>query len=357
MKMWKLVVPVAAVLLLAGQAAAQTEEEQRLREMEAKEMAMEAKEMAMEEKLRAAEERMEAAAREIAEITKERLPRMIEIEQRYAMSNKPRLGVTIESSDDSGPVEGVTILGVSPGSAASDAGLRSGDILTSVNDEALSADNRKTANMRLLDFMKGVEEGDVLKVEYLRDGKVGSVEVEPRVVADNTFIWMDDGGPKKLHAMPAPMVPPEMIGRFDMQFGLPWVETGLGDLELVELNEGLGRYFGTDKGLLVVKAPKSDAFELRDGDVIQSIDGREPKDVRHALRILGSYQAGEKLELGIMRDKKRVKVDVEIPADYHGNLQDVFEFEVIPAAAPVTTIIEPAPAAAPAPAVVAELGA
>jgi outer membrane murein-binding lipoprotein Lpp len=79
MKMWKLVVPVAAVLLLAGQASAQTEEEQRLREMEAKEMAMAAKEMAMEEKLRAAEERMEAAAREIAEITKERLPRMIEI--------------------------------------------------------------------------------------------------------------------------------------------------------------------------------------------------------------------------------------------------------------------------------------
>ena len=349
MKIWKLVVPVTVVLLLAGQAAAQTEEEQRMRELEAKEMEM-------EEKLRAAEERMEEAAREIAEITKERLPRIIEIEQRYAMSNKPRLGVTIESSDESGPVEGVTLLGVSPGSAASEAGLRSGDILTSVNDEALSADSCKAANMRLLDFMKGVEEGDVLKVEYLRDGKVGSVEVEPRVVADNTFVWMGKSGPKELHAMPAPVVPPEMIGRFDMQFGLPWVESGLGDLELVELNEGLGRYFGTDKGLLVVKAPKSDAFELRDGDVIQSIDGREPKDVRHALRILSSYQAGEKLELGIMRDKKKVKVDVEIPADYHGNLRDEFEFEVVPSVAPVTTIIEAVPVAAPAPSSIIEVG-
>jgi C-terminal processing protease CtpA/Prc len=363
MKMWKLVVPVATVLLLAGQAAAQTDDEERQRYEEEREQAAmesmraaEAREMEMEEKLRAAEERMEAAAREIAEITKERLPRIIEIEQRYAMSNKPRLGVTIESSDESGPVEGVTILGVSPGSAASEAGLRSGDILTSVNDEALSADSCKAANMRLLDFLKGVEEGDVLRVEYLRNGKVGSVEVEPRVIADNKFIWLGDRGSKELHAMPAPAVPPEMIGRFDMQFGLPWVESGLGDLELVELNEGLGRYFGTDKGLLVVKAPDSDAFELRDGDVIQSIDGREPKDVRHALRILGSYQAGEKLELGIMRDKKRIKVDVEIPADYHGNLQDVIEIEVLPAAAPVTTIIEPVPAAAPAPTVIVEVG-
>jgi len=308
MKMWKLVVPVAAVLLLAGQAAAQTDDEERQRYEEEREQAAmesmraaEAREMEMEEKLRAAEERMEAAAREIAEITKERLPRMIEIEQRYAMSNKPRLGVTIESSDESGPVEGVTILGVSPGSAASEAGLRSGDILTSVNDEALSSDSCKESNARLLDFLKGVEEGDVLTVEYLRDGKVGSVEVEPRVVADNTFIWMSGREPKELHAMPAPAVPPEMIRRFDMQFG-------------------------------------------------------EPKDVRHALRILGSYQAGEKLELGIMRDKKRVKVDVEIPADYHGNLQDDFEIEVLPAAAPVTTIIGPVPAAAPAPTVVVEVG-
>ena len=356
MKIWKVVVPVAVVLLLAGQAVAQMEEEERLREMEAKELEMEARELEMEEKLRAAEERMEEAAREIAEITKERLPRMIEIEQRYAMSNKPRLGVTIETTDDSGPVEGVTILGVTPGSAASDAGLRSGDILTSVNDEALSADSCAESNKRLLGFLKGVEEGDVLKVRYLRDGKEGSVEVEPRVVADNTFVWMSERVPTELHAVPVPPSAPGDVHRFDMQFGIPWVESGLGDLELVELNEGLGRYFGTDTGLLVVKAPKSDAFELRDGDVIQSIDGREPKDVRHALRILGSYQAGEKLELGIMRDKKKVKVDVEIPSDYHGNLQNEFEIEVVPSIAPVTTIIEPVPAAAPAPVVVVEVG-
>ena len=356
MKIWKVVVPVAVVLLLAGQAAAQTEEDQRMRELEAKEMAMESREMEMEEKLRAAEERMEEAAREIAEITKERLPRVVRIEERFAMSNKPRLGVTIETSDkQEGPVEGVTILGVTPGSAASDAGLRSGDILTSVNDEALSADSAKTANKRLLEFMGGVEEGDVLKVEYMRDGKAGTVEVEPRVVADNTFVWKSEGGPKKLHAVPAPMAHPEMIGRYDMQFGLPWVESGLGELELVELNEGLGRYFGTDKGLLVVKAPKSDAFELRDGDVIQNIDGREPKDVRHAMRILGSYQAGEKLQLGIMRDKKKVKVNVEIPADHHGNLQDDFEFEILPAAAPVPAVAEPFPTAPPSPVAIFEI--
>jgi len=325
MKMWKVILPAAAVLLLAGQAAAQTEDDERMREMEARELAM-------EEKLRAAEARMAEAAREIAEITKERLPRIAEIEQRFALSSKPRLGVTIETIDEAGPVEGVTILGVTPGSAASDSGLRSGDILTAVNDEGLSADSCKEANGRLLKFMKGIEEGDVLTVEYLRDGKVGSVEVEPRIVADSTFAWVSGDG-RDFHMPPMPAAP-EVVERFKMEFGFPWAGTGLGDLELVELNEGLGRYFGTDTGLLVVAAPKSEAFDLRDGDVIQSIDGREPKDVRHALRILGSYQSGEKLELGIMRDKKKVTVAVEIPADHHGSRHDDLDLEVRPAPAP-----------------------
>ncbi|MGB5630970.1 MAG: PDZ domain-containing protein [Woeseiaceae bacterium] len=341
MKIWKVILPVAAVLLLAGQATAQTDEDERQRDIEAREAEM-------EQRLAEAERKLSEAAREIAEITKERLPRIAEIEARFALASKPRLGVMIDTSERPGPVEGVAILGVSPGSAASDAGLRSGDTLTAVNDEKLSAASCEEANMRLLDFMKGVEEGDVLTVEYLRDGKTGTIEVEPRIVPDSKFVWMGEDGPRNF-SVPAMPMPPETLERFKMEFGFPWAGTGLGDLELVELNAGLGHYFGTDTGLLVVAAPKSDAFELRDGDVIQTIDGREPKDVRHALRILSSYQPGEKLKLGIMRDKKKLTIDVEMPADHHGRLQPEFEIEIRPAVAP-DHAPHPAPAPAPAPA-------
>ena len=318
MNKWTFILPAAALLLFASQAVAQSDEdEERLREAETRELEV-------EERLRAAEKRMAEAAREIAEITKERLPRMVEIEKRFAWSNKPRLGVTIDSGEEPGPVEGVTVLGVSPGSAAADAGLRPGDILTSVNDEVLSAESCEKANMRLLDFMNGVEEGDVLKVEYLRDGKAGSVEIEPRVMAE-TYAWAGEA-PVHVKVPPLPAAP-EVVERFSMKYGMPWAGTGLGDIELVQLNEGLGRYFGTDAGLLVVKAPTSDTYELRDGDVIQTIDGRAPKDVRHAMRILGSYQAGEKLQLGIMRDKKTLTIDIEIPADQHGSLLPDFDAE------------------------------
>lgn len=344
MKTWKTVLPVAAFLLLAGQALAQTDAE-----AEEAARAAESREAEMEQRLREAEKRMEEAAREIAEITRERLPEIVEIERRYLMAGRPRLGVMIDGEVEPGPVEGVSIIAVTPGSAAAESGLRAGDVLTAVNDESLSAESCSVANLRLLDFMKGIEEGDVIKVDYLRDGKVGSVEVEPRVVSNHEFAFMMDG-PEGIKVPKAPIAP-EVLKNFKFEFGGPWAGSALGDLELVELNEGLGRYFGTDKGLLVVSAPKSGAMKLQEGDVIQSIDGREPKGVRHAMRILGSYQSGEKLELGIMRNKKKVTLEIEIPAEQHGSLLDGWDIEIRPVVAPVAPVAPsaPAPKALPAP--------
>ncbi len=322
----KILAPLAAALLLAGQALAQSDEETALREAEATEAEL-------DRRLREAEERMAEAARQIAEITSERLPRIAKIERRFDFSDRPRLGVAIDGERQKGPVEGVTIVGVTPGSAASDAGLRAGDVVTAINNESLSAESADVANRRLLDFMEGVEEGDVLTVEYLRDGKAGSAEVEPRVVERNMFVWRGDGD----HHFTVPKMPnaPHVIDKLKMEFAFPWAGSGLGDLELVELSEGLGRYFGTDSGLLVINAPESGAFELEDGDVIQSIDGREPRDVRHAMRILSSYQGGEKLRLGIMRDKKKRTLEIEMPTDKHGTLFDAPGYESRPSAAPL----------------------
>jgi len=314
MKTLKLIIPVALVLLLAGQAVAQTEKELQKEAL----VKVEEREAAMQMRLKDAERRMAEAARQIAELTSERLPQLQQIERRIEIINdgRPRLGVTIGNRDGKGPVEGVSVMGVTPGSASDEAGLRAGDILTSVNDESLSADNSGQATDRLLDFMKGVEEGDTLTVEYLRDGKVGSVEVEPKPSEVNVFTF--DGFVP--HAsMPnisrGVHVAPNIVREFQQQFDFRWSGNSWGDMELVELNEGLGKYFGTDSGVLVVSAPESNTLKLEDGDVIQKIDGREPTSVRHALRILTSYQAGESLEIEIIRDKKRRKLEISMPDD------------------------------------------
>jgi len=323
MKIRKLILPAAALLLLAGQTLAQSDE--------ARNEEAEARKAEYSERLRMAEERMEQAAREIAELASERLPDMAMIERRFEFSNKPRIGIAIDGSNDSGAVEGVAIDGVTPASPADDAGLRAGDMITAVNGESMSAESSDAANKLLLDFMQGVEEGDVLEVEYLRNGNVGSVELSPRVIEMHAFSWGSDGN----FAGKFPGAP-DFVKEFKFERGFPFMGGVWGSMELVELNEGLGRYFGTDKGILVVSAPKSDSLELQDGDVIQTIDGREPTDVRHAMRILNSYEGGESLNLGIMRDKKKRTLAVEVPADHHGSL--FTPLPVKPARAPVAPV-------------------
>ena len=96
-----------------------------------------------------------------------------------------------------------------------------------------------------------------------------------------------------------------------MTFGPVFIQGPLGEMELVSLTPQLGRYFGTDKGVLVVRAPKD--FKLEDGDVILSIDGREPTSGSHATRILGSYQPGEKISIKVMRQQKTVTVESALP--------------------------------------------
>ena len=120
---------------------------------------------------------MAEAARQMAELTAERLPNREQLQRRLEIigDKGPRLGVMI-GGEEKGPVKGVSILGVTPGSAADDAGLRAGDVITAVNGEAMAGADSDAAVQKLLDFMSGVESGDVLSVDYERDGKAGKVE-------------------------------------------------------------------------------------------------------------------------------------------------------------------------------------
>jgi C-terminal processing protease CtpA/Prc len=275
------------------------EAEQALREAEEQQRAAEIQ-------MREAEERLAEAARQIADLSRKHLPAIVDIE-RLHLGGRLVLGITIGSEDDDGPVEGVTVRGVSPGAAADEAGLRSGDIITAVNGESLTADSDELANARLIEFMSGVEEGDVLDVEYLREGKQAKAEVRPREMSPLAFAF--NPGHRNFSVGVAPHGPERDFHRFS------WLSdgSGWGHMEMVSLTDRLGKYFGTDKGLLVVRAPDDEALKLEDGDVIQSIDGREPKSVSHAMRILGSYQSGEELELQIMRDRKRQTLKIEMP--------------------------------------------
>jgi len=305
------------------------EEVEHLRESEAEEV---------EARMREAERRLAEAAQQIAELSRSQLPRVAEIERRIFIDGRPVLGVTISRDGTRGPVEGVTITGATPGGAAAEAGLRAGDVITAVNGHSLAEEIETDAAASLLDFMADVEDGDLLEIEYLRNGKVASVEVRPRSKSGFAMAFGDGDseGEFEFHMPPMATGPDGDPGLYRWySHGSSW-----GEIELVTLTEGLGRYFGTSEGLLVVRAPQNDELRLQDGDVIQSIDGRVPGDVSHAMRILSSYQSGEKLDIVIVRDMKKRTIKIEMPDHRQGRGWDFSMPESEPASTGIPLRLE-----------------
>ena len=350
----RMIAGVALALLAGGTAAAQntagesaTERDTLARDREALEQQrieaevrrVQAEAVDVEAEMREAERRLEEAARRIAELSSRQLPAMA---GSWSMDSagRPVLGITIGAPSDDGPVKGVEILAVSPGGPAMEAGLSAGDVITAINKQSLGGSSGRDANEKLLDFMSGVNAGDVLDVEYLRGGKTATAQLEPRQLGPQMFAF---GGPERhfrfnVPRPGAPGAPPGEINRFVFVSG----DGGWGDLELVSLTKDLGRYFGADEGMLVVRAPSDAALQLKDGDVIRAIGGRKPQSVPHAIRILGSYQPGEMLEIEIMRDKKRQTLKVEVPDNRRGGI-DQFVLPDMEAG----VLVAPAPAPAP----------
>ena len=155
--------------------------------------------------------------------------------------------------------------------------------------------------------MRGVKPGDKVKIEYLRDGKAQKVEVVTEAMDPRRFA-------RSMPSIaPIPPVPPLPGEPFTMAYRGFDGHYGLHRMELITLTPKLGQYFGTDKGVLVVRAPKESELKVEEGDVILDIGGRAPQSGGHALRILRSYQPGEKVAVNILRNRKPMKLEYTMP--------------------------------------------
>jgi C-terminal processing protease CtpA/Prc len=260
----------------------------------------------LERKLADARKRLDEAAREVANLSMslsdDMVPHMRGSFDTLVRGGPPRAVLGINMGSDEPKSDGVEVVSVSPGGAAAEAGLKAGDVLTDINGTALKRDGEASAREKLIVAMRKVKPGDTVAVGYRRD----NTALQANLVAQplrNTFFT---------RAIPAPGIPP-MPPMPDFVFMRG--EGVFGSAELVPMTPKLGQYFGTETGLLVVRAPDDSRLKLEDGDVIVDIDGRTPANASHALRILSSYQAGEKLKLNILRMKKRMSFEVTVPQD------------------------------------------
>jgi S1-C subfamily serine protease len=259
---------------------------------------------ALEKQLQAAREQLDRSAREVAELSRQLYGGTEGDVMRFVQGRPPGSMLGVNVGGGASRDEGVEVVGVSPGGPAEQAGLKAGDVLVAVDGQALRRTGDRGPNAQLVEFMRGVEPGRAVKVDYLRDGQRRSASVTA-----------------------APAEPPMMrvlrerlAGPLAEGLAMPGLESLLGNergfrsLELVPLTPKLGQYFGTERGLLVVRAANAPGLPLEEGDVLQTIDGRTPENPGHAFRILRSYQPGEKVQLGVVRERKTLTLEATVPA-------------------------------------------
>jgi predicted metalloprotease with PDZ domain len=241
--------------------------------------------------------------------------------------NHARLGVVVNQAANADSDKlGARIVAVTPGGPAEKAGLQAGDLITKFNGTALANAASEDEEMsgpgnKLIELARALNSGDTVKVEYRRGTAVKQATI---IAQEGDYNWsgrMPTGfGGRDFTFAPTPMPSMDMgpmIARgiedgvssgLNFCFGDSWCS-----LELVTLNSDLGEYFGTKDGVLVVRAPNDSTLPVKGGDVIVAIGGRKPTSPSHAMRILRSYEAGETVQIDVMRHQKRVTVSWTVP--------------------------------------------
>ena len=269
---------------------------------------------AQQKQLEAARQRLSEAAHEVAELSGAMMKRHMPDTIRFLGYNPNRailgigLGAADERQRDNGvTVMGVTVMSVSPGGAAANAGIEPGDVITEINGKSLRRDGDRAPRDKLLDEVAKLSPGDKAVLSYERDGKSDKATLTaqplPEFAHFERFRDYRPGGPD----LP---VLPDLSSLRSLK---ALAHRPFGAMELAPITPKLGQYFGTEKGLLVVRAPEDARFKLEDGDVLIDIDGRVPQNSGHAFSILSSYRPGEKFTLNILRQRKKMALSVELP--------------------------------------------
>ncbi|WP_345294419.1 PDZ domain-containing protein [Luteimonas vadosa] len=294
-----------------------------------------------DKELAAAREDLRRAAARVSELARKRGGDVdVRVERR--VERKPMIGILM-TPDEQG---GVRISGVTPDSAAAKAGLRSGDRLVSIAGTRILGSDGKLRVDNARKLLRGMEAGKPLRLGYLRDGREAAVNVTPKM-DDQVFVWRDDGnsdgaldGPmfiardhdgdidiETVLAERSPGVAPQ-IRREIVRIGpdgkckgkdcdAPRLLSALrwNGLNLATVDARLGRYFGTDRGVLVLSTGELDGLQA--GDVIQRIEGKAVSSPREVMDALRGKPDNARVAVTYLRDRKPATSQLTVPRTLH----------------------------------------
>jgi C-terminal processing protease CtpA/Prc len=311
-----------------------------------------------EEELAQAREELSKAHRELREATRimarahrdlSRSGNRHEVIRQVNLGDRAVIGVVLGKETD----QGVEIIGVSPDGPAERAGLEQGDILVSIRGVDLAGNDE--ARQSIFQVMSDAGDGEELTVVVDRDGETWDYTVtaehrEPRGwqsvirIPEIEVITAEPGEPHVIfERIEVPDIDEvalaaqveeiaENLEHYEFEFeefsnfgghamseanvwfGLPRAH----GLELTSINEGLGAYFETDRGVLVIEARKDNAYELESGDVILSIGSTAVNSPSDMMRALRDVDPGSEIDIEIKRKQRDKTLSVVVPENRLG---------------------------------------
>ena len=269
----------------------------------------------------------------------------------------PRLGVLLGVDEQSG----VRIVGVTPGGGADKAGLKAGDRLLRIRGQAIAGGTGEARVASAREALARLEAGSPVPLTYQRDGRQHEVAVAPAATQRMVFTRSlnrtgGDDGIAALDILDSEDLTqlrelgPRLRGEV-LRLTRPGACEGdactapllaealrWDGLNLLALEPQLGRYFGTERGVLVLA--QGSLPGLQAGDVIQSIEGKPVATPREAMQAMGGKKPGEQVRVAVLRDRSPRELQVAVPARMRS-----LDFIPAPPAPPVP----PAPPRMPAP--------
>ena len=291
---------------------------------------------ARQKELDAARADLQRAAKRVAELSRDAGAVRAPVDINHVIVRRPRLGILLSGDD----ATGVRITGVTPESGAAKAGLKAGDRLVRVAEHAVSGGTAEARVAHARTLLANLKADTPVRITYQRDGKaheasVTPTQVSPRVAFSGEgpgafFFRSNEGGMSPIEGVPMPMgelsavIAPEVqlelrkLGRLGDCKGedcqLPALAEAFrwSNLNLATVDSTLGRYFGTESGVLVLSAGEA-LEDLQAGDVIQKINGTtvtSPRDVTQALR---DKPEDAKVAIEYLRDRQSRTSTVTVP--------------------------------------------
>lgn len=284
-----------------------------------------------QKELEAARADLQRAARRVAELSRGSAVLPHAIPTHGPLQRRPRLGVLLTGDDDTG----VRITGITPDSGAAKAGLKAGDRLVGVGGKPIagaSADERlANARAALADLKIDVP----VSISYRRDGRNHDVKATPipispqfafstyRMAGPDVLRGLDEALTITLDDLPvgiAPEVQRELrqLGTLadckEQDCRLPVLAEAFrwSNLNLARVDPSLGRYFGTDTGVLVLSAGE-ELKELQAGDVILRIEGEPVTTPREVMQALRGRPEEAKVPIEYLRDRRTQTTTLTVP--------------------------------------------